>query len=94
MVWLAEHDYLRFEGTILQEALDQVVLSQKAFLILTARTDLTIVATPDDDSLPPSIAQEFHTNISQLRAALKEGSSIRIKDCVSYLLAHPPVVGS
>ena len=94
MVWLAEHGYLVFEDTIRQEAMDQVVLSQKAFLVLTAHSDLSLAETIEDSSLPPSIAQDVQTNVSQLRTALREGSSILIKSSVSYLLSHPSIDGS
>jgi hypothetical protein len=93
MVWLAEHDYLLFQDTIRQEAMDQVVLSQKAFLVLTAQSDLSLTQATGDSSLPPSIAQEVQTNVSQLRTALRQGSSILIKSSVSYLLSHQPIDG-
>ncbi|HCA7636272.1 hypothetical protein, partial [Pseudomonas aeruginosa] len=35
LLWLAEEGYLRFANTIHYEALDQAVLSEKAFLRLT-----------------------------------------------------------
>lgn len=91
MIWLAEQGYLQFQDTVRQEAIDQVVLSQKAFLVLTTRSDPRIDGTMPDPDLPPSVAQDYQTNIAQLRAALKEGSSILLGDCVSYLLSLPPI---
>jgi hypothetical protein len=44
MVWLAEHGYLNFDDNIRQEALDQAVLSQKAFLLLSSRSDHPVAA--------------------------------------------------
>lgn len=38
LIWLAEEGYFRYRDTIHQEALDEVVLSQKAFLFFTAKT--------------------------------------------------------
>lgn len=93
MVWLAEQGYLSFESTVRQDALDQVVLSQKAFLLLTTRSELSLVSLPDMEEWPPSVAEELKTNVSQLRAAMKEKSSILLKRCVSYLLAQPPIGG-
>lgn len=93
MVWLAEQGYLQFEDNIRQEALDQVVLSQKAFLVLTTRSEGEAAANGADPSLPPSVAAEYLSNISQLRRAVREGSSIEIKEWVRYLLAQPPVTG-
>lgn len=91
VVWLAEHGYLNFQEAIRAEALDQVVLSQKAFLLLTSRTALEPQEGIEDSALPPSVLAQSSSNIAQLRSALREGSSIRLQQCVSYLLAHPPI---
>lgn len=91
MVWLAEHGYLLFESSIRQEALDQVVLSQKAFLVLTSVSDREAAPDNEDTTLPPSIVEQLQTNVAQLRNALREGSSILLRDAVSYVLSHPPV---
>jgi hypothetical protein len=93
MVWLAEHGYLIFESNVRQEALDQVVLSQKAFLLLASRSELTLPTPAPIESLPPSVMEESRANIMQLRSAMREGSSIALQQCVSYLLAHPPIGG-
>ena len=91
MVWLAEHGYLTFEDNIRQEALDQVVLSQKAFLLLSSRSYLELTQVQAAEALPPSVVEESHANIAQLRRAMREGSSILLQRCVRYLLAHPPI---
>jgi hypothetical protein len=91
IVWLAEHGYLNFQETIRAEALDQVVLSQKTFLLLTSRSSLEPLTITEGDALPPSVLEQTSSNIAQLRSALREGSSIRMQKCVSYLLAHPPI---
>lgn len=41
--------------------------------------------------LPPSVLEETRTNISQLRTAVAEGSSITLRRCVTYLLSQAPV---
>ena len=91
MVWLAEHGYLSFEANVRQEALDQAVLSQKAFLLLSSRSNLEPATASNKESLPPSVLEESLANIAQLRHALREGSSITLQRCVRYLLAHPPI---
>jgi len=91
MVWLAEHGYLSFEANVRQEALDQAVLSQKAFLLLSSRSNLEPATPSSKESLPPSVLEESLANIAQLRHALREGSSITLQRCVRYLLAHPPI---
>jgi hypothetical protein len=86
MIWLAEQGYLVFDDTIGREALDQVVLTRKSFLLLSSRSALN---APDDNGFPPSVAEERHANIALLRAAVKSASSIRIKEVVAYLLSRP-----
>jgi hypothetical protein len=93
MVWLAEHGYLNFQDTIRAEALDQAVLSRRGFLLLTSRSELGLVTPADSASVPPSVAEQSLSNISQLRAALREGSSIKLQQCISYLLSQPPIGG-
>ena len=78
MVWLAEHGYLNFEDNIRQEALDQVVLSQKAFLLLSSRSDLELTNVQPQEALPPSVVEESQANIAQLRGVMREGSSIML----------------
>lgn len=93
MVWLAEQGYLYFQETIRAEALDQAVLSRRGFLLLTSRSELDLVKPADSDSLPPSVAEQFQSNISQLRSALRESSSIQLQKCVTYLLSQAPIGG-
>ena len=93
MVWLAEHGYLNFEDNVRQEALDEVVLSQKAFLLLASRSELQLAVPAPGQTLPSSVAEQSKANIAQLRTAMREGSSILLQQCVTYLLSHPPIGG-
>lgn len=93
MVWLAEQGYLRFESTVRQDALDQVVLSQKAFLLLTSHCGLQPQPNSADQHLSESIRQQARSNIARLRVALKKRSSIEINRCVDYLLSQPASAG-
>lgn len=97
MVWLGDNGYLRYTAPIKQEALDQAVLSERGFLILSSRSELdfgdhednnTSAATPDnrEQQIPFSVMEQSRTNINQLRKALDNKSSIMIKQAVSYLL--------
>ena len=36
MLWLAEEGYIRYQSLVYQDAVDQAVLTQKSFIILTA----------------------------------------------------------
>ena len=91
MVWLAEQGYLNFHDTIREEALDQVVLSQKGFLLLSSRSERGLESAKNGSDLPPSVLEESLSNINQLRSVLHEGSSITLGKCVMYLLAQPPI---
>lgn len=88
MVWLAENDYLMFADTMRHEALDEVVLSQKAFVLLASRSNLQFAPTDLDDALPPSVVEQSQSNIAQLRSALKARSSIDLQRCVKSILTH------
>lgn len=93
MVWLTEHDYLKCDGPIKQEALDQAVLSEQGFLILSSRSELDFgdeedQKTVDASGVPLSIMEQSKTNINQLRKAVKSQSSIMIRQSVHSLLNY------
>ncbi|MEP1216253.1 MAG: hypothetical protein ABJM11_22060 [Marinobacter sp.] len=81
LLWLAEEGLLRYVDTIRQEALDQAVLTQQAFVRMSSP------ASPDlqeqevaagGAELPPAIREDFSTHIHMLRTALRSGSSAKI----------------
>lgn len=86
MVWLGEERFLRYEAPIRQEALDQVVLTEKGFLLLSSRSEMPPLEQHNADNLPPSVVAATQTNVAQLRRALNSGSSILIGQCVQHLL--------
>lgn len=71
LLWLAEEGYLRFDSCIAQDALDQAVLSEKAFLRLT-RGVPEINLSRD---LSPSIRRVQASLAFQLREALASRQS-------------------
>jgi hypothetical protein len=89
MVWLGEQGYLRYAAPIRQEALDQAVLTEKGFLLLSSRSEMPWLE-PDqaDDGLPRSVMEEAHSNVAQLRRAIGSGSSILIRQSVHHLLSN------
>jgi len=91
MCWLGEAGYLSFSETIRQEALDQVVLTQRGFLLLASRSELDLGVPEDEmnEELPPSVMERSHTNIMQIRRALRDGSSITMEQVMHYLLSRP-----
>ena len=68
LLWLAEEGYIRFESTIQFQAIDQAVLTEKAFLRLTR-------SVPDahitDNGIPPSVLRVQASLAYQLREALR-----------------------
>ena len=90
-VWLAEQGYLSFDDTVRQDALDQAVLTRRAFLLLSSSSELDFSRPQDASELPPSVLEEAQTNIAQLRAALAQQSSLALKQCVTYLLSQPTI---
>lgn len=80
LLWLAEEGFLRYVDTIRQEALDQAVLTQQAFVRLSApaRSELETEIPQPADTLPPTVQKDLSTHIHLIRTALKNGSSAQI----------------
>ena len=91
MIWLAQHDYLHFDELLRKEAIDQAVLTKKAFLILTGSSLGNELHNKMPPETPQSIADRLNTQIAQLRNALNEGSSIQLKEAITSVLSHPGV---
>jgi hypothetical protein len=87
MVWLAEHGYIDFSEAVREEALDQAVLTQRGFLMLSSRSELELGMADQDDALPPSVMERSMTNVAQVRRALRENSSIMLQHVMHYLLS-------
>ena len=83
MLWLAEEDYLRFDDTVRQEAIDQAVLTGRAFNLLNMPREDELLDTED---LPESLRLERSTNIGLVREALGTRSSSRVRAVIGELL--------
>lgn len=83
-LWLAESGYLSYGETIRQEGMDQVILTHKAFTLLSSPATLQVVEIEPD--LPPSVLEIQQTNIHQLREALRAGSSHQIRLAMHHLM--------
>ena len=88
LLWLEEEGLLRYVDTIRQEALDQAVLTQKAFVRLSAPAPQSLVeklhAPAADPNLPPSVQRDLSTHIHLLRSAIRSGSSDKISLAVQH----------
>ena len=58
-----------FSAMIYKEAIDQAVLTQKALTLLTTRSAIRF--QPEEETMPPSVADEHASHIHQLRFANK-----------------------
>lgn len=90
MLWLADEGYIRYESLVYREGIDQAVITNKTFVILSATSDVRF-DDPVDPSLPESVAYEKQMLIAQIRAALRSGSSRNITQIVRYLMSQQPM---
>ncbi len=80
MLWLGEQDYLSYESTIRQEAIDQAVLTHKGFTLLSAPHHFDPAAAPGNE--PPESA------IDALRRSLKSGNDEQTATVMGAILAR------
>ena len=87
IVWLAEEGLIRYESLVKQESFDQTVLTKRSYVLLSS------IVKPNDEEkaqeaadLPHSILRNRRTRISQIKKALKSGSSESIKLAVAAFI--------
>jgi len=87
LLWLADEGLLRYVDTIRQEALDQAVLTHKAFVRLSAPAgaELQPGLSQPDPNLPPAVLSDLSTHINLIRDALKSRSSVRISNVMQTI---------
>ena len=86
MLWLSEEGYLRYESLVYREGIDQAVLSNKAFALLSSASDIRF-DEPLAPDLPESVVLQKQTLIAQIRAALRSGSSNNVNQIVRQFMA-------
>lgn len=84
MVWLRDAGLLRFVDIMNNEAIDQAVLTHKALTLLTTRSEIRFV--PEEESMPPSVAEEQASHAYQLRLAVHSESSFAIRRLMQHML--------
>ncbi|WP_166255411.1 hypothetical protein [Marinobacter salicampi] len=88
LLWLAEEGLIRYIDTIRQDAMDQAVLTQAAFVRLSAPASDAVVKAASPQALeaaaqaPPTIREEFSSHIYLFREAIRSRSSARISQVV------------
>lgn len=90
MLWLAEEGYLRYESLVYRDGIDQAVLTNKTFVILSAMSDVRF-DDPVDPELPESVAEYKQTLIAQIRAALRSRSSNNVTRIIRYFMSQQPL---
>ncbi|MDX1802727.1 MAG: hypothetical protein R3292_01515 [Alcanivorax sp.] len=88
MLWLAEEGYLRYEATIVQEGIEQAVLTNRSFVLLTACSDLQFAAA--NPELPTTVQQQQASLAEQLHQAIRAQDSAQTTALVRYLLSRSP----
>jgi len=86
MLWLRDQDYILFDSVIRQEAIDQAVLTENSFLILSSQASVQPLDAFTTEGLPSSVAEKAITNINMLRRALINQSSIEISRIVFHIM--------
>lgn len=85
MMWLGSCDYLRYDQAVRQEALDQVVLTHRGFLLLSS-------AMPDIPSPPTSqeaidvLPVEGALVINRIRQELRDGTSYSLAEVMQKVM--------
>jgi hypothetical protein len=83
MMWLGSSDYLRYDQLVRQEALDQVVLSHRGFLLLNAA--MPSPTHTQDVTLPEGLPKQEALVIHRIRQELKEGTSFSLADAMRQI---------
>lgn len=88
MLWLEEEGYLRFESTIRQDAIDQAVLTQKSFSLLSrVCNDPKIIELSErNGSDLNNTASDLQTNINLVRKIQIKGTSTQLAEAMQRLL--------
>lgn len=85
MMWLGSCDYLSYEQAVRQEALDQVVLTHRGFLLLSA-TMPHLPDTPPPTESPESLPIEGSLVIHRIRQELRDGTSYSLAEVMQAVM--------
>ncbi len=91
LLWLAEEGFIRYVDTIRQEALDQAILTHKAFTRLSgpaspaALKAFTPRALQQNDAMPASIRAHLSSHVSLVRDAILHGTSTQLSQVMTVI---------
>lgn len=77
LVWLGEENYLRYTEAIRTEAIDQAILTGRAFTLLSSPAGT--FENTGSNGLPELVRVEQSTHIYRIKLALKNRSSIELR---------------
>lgn len=85
MMWLGSCDYLRYDQAVRQEALDQVVLTHRGFLLLSSTAPDTLSPSVSAESMS-SLPIEGSLVIHRIRQELRDGTSYSLAAVMRVLM--------
>lgn len=85
MIWLFDEGFIRYESVVKQEAIDQVVIANPCYVLLSSACKNLIEGSVEPD-LANSINQSRSLMINQLKSGIKSASSITLGSVVHELL--------
>ena len=93
LTWLGETNYLRYQDTIKDEAVDQAVLTGRCFTLLSSPASSTssstaVAETDQQDDLPAQLQIEQATHIYRIKSALQQRSSTQLRLAMVALMAE------
>jgi hypothetical protein len=94
LTWLGETNYLHFQDTIKDEAIDQAVLTGRSFTLLSSPASSTTVPETDQQNDLPALLQiEQATHIFRIKSALQQRSSTQLRLAMVALMAEMESLG-
>lgn len=90
MIWLGDEGLLRFDDIVRQEAIEQAVLTQRAFLLLSSVSlpkSASLTKTPEELSTPHSVLISQHTRVQALETVIKTQDSLKLRQLMRSLMA-------
>ena len=86
MIWLADEGYLRFEALIGNEAIEQAVISEQCFLLLSGRETNIKDGPAINHQHTTELLEVSHSRVNLLKAAIREKSSAKVQAAVETIL--------
>ena len=86
MLWLAEEEFISFESTMLQEAIDQAILSSKGLKFMSSICHDEFMNNITDTILPKKEGLKGLPNIDTLNHIMIHGTSSQLGLAVQHLI--------